>query len=87
MPKLYKVKIEGNPFLQEPLDEEILQFLIEKDTDIEILNAEALNKMKDIHEGELKVVFLENYLKKISCHDEIRSRKFGRSDSGRSLLS
>lgn len=43
--------------------------------------------MKDIHEGELKVVFLENYLKKISCHDEIRSRKFGRSDSGRSLLS
>ena len=43
--------------------------------------------MKDIHEGELKVVFLENYLKKLSCHDEIRSRKFGRSDSGRSLLS
>lgn len=58
LPKLFKIKIEGNPFLQEPLDEAVLELLIEKDTDIDILNSEALNKMKDIHEGELKVVFL-----------------------------
>lgn len=87
LPKLFKIKIEGNPFLQQPLDEAVLELLIEKETDIDILNSEALNKMKDIHEGELKVVFLENYLKKISCHEEIMIKKFGRTQSNKSLLS
>ncbi len=35
--------------------------------------------MRDIQEGELKLVFLENYLKKMSCHDEITARRLGRS--------
>ena len=74
MKKLTRVKIEGNPFLDQPLDEEVLEFILQRETDIEILSGDHLSKIQELEEGQLKVVFLENYLKKLSCHDELMSR-------------
>jgi hypothetical protein len=36
--QLRKIYVSDNPFLSEPLDEEILDFLLERETDIEILS-------------------------------------------------
>ena len=48
--------------------------IIEKETDIEILSGEVLKKFEEMQTGELKVVFLENYLKKLSYHDEMKRK-------------
>lgn len=85
LPKLLRICVKGNPFLLDPLDEDVLELLIEKETDIEILSGEALNRMRDLEEGELKVVFLENYLKKMNCHDEM-SRRGGQPSESRSAM-
>ena len=34
MKKLSRIEIDGNPFLKEPLDEDVLDLIIEKETDI-----------------------------------------------------
>ena len=50
---------------------------MERETDIEILSGDHLIKIKELEEGQLKVVFLENYLKKLNYHDELMSRSSG----------
>jgi len=72
---LRKIYVSDNPFLSEPLDERILDFLLERETDIEILSFEVLNSIKEVEEEEIKIIFLKNYLSKIGLHEELKQKE------------
>lgn len=46
--QLKKLYLSNNPFLNEPISEDILDFILDKETDIEILSFEILSTLKDV---------------------------------------
>lgn len=76
--QLKKLYVSNNPFLNEPLDENILDFILERETDIEILSYELLNTIKEVGEEEMKIIFLKNYLNKIEIHEELKQKEYVR---------
>jgi Leucine-rich repeat (LRR) protein len=74
LPQLKKLYLGNNPFLNEPIPEAILELILDKDTDIEILSFEVLSTLKDVEEREIKIIFLKNYIQKLGMHSELRSK-------------
>jgi hypothetical protein len=74
LPHLQKLYLGSNPLLNEPIPEAILELILDKETDIEILSFEVLSTLKDVEEREIKIIFLKNYIQKLGLHNELRSR-------------
>lgn len=51
-----------------------MDFILDKETDIEILSFEVLSSLKDVEEREMKIIFLKNYIQKIDIHSELKDR-------------
>ena len=66
--ELKKLYLGNNPFLNQPINENILDFILDKETDIEILSLQVLSSLKDVEEREMKIIFLKNYIQKIDIH-------------------
>lgn len=52
-----------------------MDFILDKETDIEILSFEILSTLKDVEEKEIKIIFLKNYIQKIDLHQELKNKK------------
>lgn len=66
MVNLRKIYFSSNPFLSEPIEETILELILEKETDLDILSLELI---KEVENDEIKIIFLKNYLNKIELHE------------------